>query len=404
MKKIIFIGIVLFFSFGCANKKNAVATDNSSATWATTWATAPQLVEPNNNPPAPGLTNNTLRQTVRVSIGGEVLRVRFSNAFSKSDVTMKKVIIALSAGESNIVPDTRKALTFNGSESYTIPAGGEVYSDAVPFKFAPSARLSITIAFGATSPDVTGHPGSRTTSYIVTGDDVAADNMTEAVKTDHWYVIQSIETMGKAATVVVLGNSITDGRGSTTNQQNRWTDVFSERLLANPATAHIGVANMGIGGNCVLRGGLGPTALDRFDRDVLSHSGVKWLLILEGVNDLGGVRDEAAAERVSSGLIEAYTTMTEKAHSHGIKVYGCPILPYGKSFYDNPFSRAAKEKVNEWIRTTSVFDAVIDLDKSIASKDDAAVITEGLHDGDLLHPSAAGHKAIGEAVPLKLFE
>jgi lysophospholipase L1-like esterase len=374
-------------------------------TWVGTWATAPQLVEPHNMPPSPYLTNNILRQIVRVSTGGNRVRLRFCNEHSAQQVTMKSVSLAVAKTGSEIDVATKKMLTFNGKESVTMQPDCEVYSDALDFSIEPNSLAAITIAFGETSATVTGHPGSRTTSFILEGDKQNSEDYTAAVPTDHWYVIQSIEVFAtpKTAAVAILGNSITDGRGSGTNQQNRWTDIFSQQLLKNPTTANIGVLNLGIGGNTVLRGGLGPTALARFDHDILSQSGVKWLIILEGVNDLGGIRNDSMAVETATKLVLAYIKMIDKAHKRGIKVYGCTILPFGKSFYDNSYSRTAWMMVNEWIRTSGKFDAVIDFAKIMCQPEDAAVLLPELHTGDFLHPNEAGYQKMGEAVGLELF-
>ncbi|MGB8490148.1 MAG: SGNH/GDSL hydrolase family protein, partial [Bacteroidales bacterium] len=374
--------------------------------WTGTWATAPQLVEPNNMPPAPGLTNNTLRQVVRVSTGGEVLRARFTNVFSKSPVTMKSVQIAVSGDGYAIDAKTQKVLKFKGKKQVTMSPDGEVLSDPLKFHLEPGSELAITICFGNTSPDVTGHPGSRTTSYILPGNQCAQGDFSKAVTTEHWYVINGIDVMAPetAGTVVILGNSITDGRGSGTNKQDRWPDILSERLLKNPPASRTGVLNLGIGGNCVLRGGLGPTALARFDRDVLSQSNVKWLIILEGINDIGGTRNSEMAARTAKELISAYSTMIEKAHAKGIKVYGATILPFARSFYDRDYRQVARDTVNAWIRQKGHFDAVIDFDQVMRNPEDIRTMLPDLQSGDFLHPNEAGYKKMGEAIDLRLFE
>jgi len=409
MKKIIILFIafttIIFFLPECAAKSADGKDGNDSLSWVTTWSTSQQLVEPGNMPPAPGLTNNTLRQIVRISIGGEGLRLRLSNEFSKGTVTIQAVAIAVSREGSIIDAATQKMLTFGGKNSVTMPAESEIYSDPLAFHLVTGSRLAVTIHFGETSPTVTGHPGSRTTSFILEGDKTQSVDFAGAIGTDHWYMIQSIDvkTNSEAAAIIALGNSITDGRGSGTNKQNRWTDILSERLLDNPHTKHYSVLNAGIGGNCVLRGGLGPTALNRFDRDVLSQSGVRWLIILEGINDIGCIRNQESAQRVAQELIEAYTIMIEKAHAHGIKVYGGTILPFAKSFYDAPYRQEARDIVNEWIRSSGKFDAVIDFDKAMRSSDDPKTILPDLHSGDFLHPNEAGYKIMGECIDLGLF-
>ena len=373
--------------------------------WVGSWGTAPQLVEPANMPPAPGLTNNTLRQVVCVSVGGKRLRLKFSNAFSKSAVTLKAVQIAVSKGGSAIDVSTIKTLKFNDKAEVTMEPGAELVSDAIAFDLKPRMEVAITIYFGETSASVTGHPGSRTTSYILAGDHTAAD-FTSAVKADHWYAVTGIEVEApkSAGAVAVIGDSITDGRGSGTNKQNRWPDIFEMALLKNKSTQQVGVLNMGIGGNCVLRGGLGPTGLNRFEHDVLKQSGVRWLIIFEGVNDIGGIRDSSSATRVSKGLIAAYDKMITEAHAKGIKVYGATITPIKKSFYYSDIRESVRNTVNEWIRTGGHFDAVIDLDKAIRDPQDILTMLTENTAGDYLHPSELGHQKLGEAVNVSLFK
>ncbi len=407
---IFFLGglVTCFFLMSCAHRKPAETQSDITQTenWVGTWATAPQLVEPGNMPPSPGLSNNTLRQVVRVSIGGDVLRVRFSNVFSQQSVTMKSVAIAVSLEGSLVDVSTQKLLTFYGEHNVIIQPGEEVVSDPVSFSLAPGSRLAITIGFGETSPTVTGHPGSRTTSYILDGDQISSADFANAVPTDHWYNINAMEvqTAPQAAAIAVLGNSITDGRGSGTNKQNRWTDILSERLLMNQKTSNYSVLNLGIGGNCVLRSGLGPTALNRFDRDIISQNGVRWLLILEGINDIGGIRSRENAPQVVNELMDAYNQMIDKAHAKNIKVYGCTILPFAGSFYDTPFRQEARDMVNEWIRKSGKFDAVIDFDKVMSSVDEPKKMQADIHDGDLLHPNELGYRKMGESIDLNLFK
>src|SRR6478609_1369619 len=377
--------------------------------WVGSWGTAQQLVEPNNMPPAPGLTNNTIRQIVRVSIGGKSLRLRFSNEFSKNSVTIKSIHIAASigSGDSGINPATIKYLKFNGKSDVIMTPGVNVTSDEFSFDLKPRMDVAITIAFGETSPDVTGHPGSRTTSYILAGDQTSASaDFSNAVKTDHWYVINAIEVKApkSGSSIAALGNSITDGRGSGTNKQNRWTDILSERLLQNKATKNISVLNMGLGGNCVLRDCLGPAAVNRIERDVLKQAGIRWLIVLEGVNDIGGTRDSISAVRVANGLIEAYGKIIDQAHAANIKVYGATILPFGKAGYDSKPHEAARTKVNEWIRTSGRFDAVIDFDKALRDPQAIANLLPAADTGDHLHPNENGYKMMGEAIDLSLFK
>ena len=400
--------LVFFFIiilFGCSNSASKQSADEKI--WVGTWSTAPQLVEPRNMPPEPGLTNNTLRQVVCVSIGGDSLQVRFSNEFSESPVTMNKVQLAISERGSTIDKSSVKELRFSGEPEVTMAPGEAITSDPFAFNLKPRMEVAITIAFGETSPDVTGHPGSRTTSYLLAGNQTSTEtDFSDAVRTDHWYIINGIDVKASknASAVAILGNSITDGRGSGTNKQNRWPDILAQRLLKNPGTEHVAVLNMGIGGNCVLRGGLGPTALDRFQRDILNQQGVRWLIILEGVNDLGGTQSKDAADQVAKDLIAAYEKMIDEAYEKGIKVYGATITPIEKSFYYTDFRETARNSINEWIRTSGRFDAVIDFDKAIRNPEDISTILPEAQSGDYLHPNETGYKMMGECVDLSLFK
>ncbi len=372
--------------------------------WVGTWTTSVQLTEPRNLPPAPGLANNTLRQVVRVSQGGERLQVRFSNMFGDAPVALDAAHLAVSQGDGVIDPATDQPLTFDGASGVTIAPGEEVTADPIDFALSPRTDVAITIKFGEMSADIiTGHPGSRTTSYIVEGNAVTAPAMPDAARTDHWYIITGIDLVDdNALAVVTIGDSITDGRGSGTNQQNRWPDVLSERLLANEGTEHVAVLNAGIGGNCVLRPCLGPAAVDRFERDVLNQNGVRWLIVLEGVNDIGGSHPDSSAV-VAQRLIDAYAQMVEDAHAHDILVYGATIMPFGGSFYDSPEHEAARETVNTWIRTGGVFDAVIDLDAATRDPENPTMLLPAGDTGDHLHPNETGHRMMAEAIDLTLF-
>ncbi len=398
---LVFISAMSFSAQASAGKGKAKATK-----WVGTWSTAPQLVEPHNMPPAPGLSHNTIRQVVRVSIGGDSLRVKFSNEFSKSPVTMHKVLVAVSAGGSAIDGCTIKELRFGGKPEITMAPGTAITSDAFAFPLKPRMDLAITIYFGETSPDVTGHPGSRTTSYLLRGDMTSSVNFPGAVPTDHWYVINGIDVKApaNAGAVAIIGNSITDGRGSGTNKQNRWPDILSERLVKNPATQQVAVLNMGTGGNCVLKACLGPSALDRFDRDILQQSGVRWVIIFEAINDIGQTPTAEAASQVAKDLIAAYEKMIDKAHAKGLKVYGATIAPFGQSFYYKDFREIARNTVNTWIRKSGRFDAVIDFDKILQNPADRLTILPEAHTGDFLHPNEAGYVIMGGSINLKLFK
>jgi lysophospholipase L1-like esterase len=335
------------------------------------------------------------------SIGGTRLRVQLSNAYGNGDVVVNSAHLARSTGRDGIDSASDVALTFSGSSSVTVPAGSELFSDPFDFALEPLETLAVSVHFGAVPSDVTGHPGSRTTSYIAVGDQTAAPRCPSAAVTDHWYFLTGIDVRAptSAAAVAVLGDSITDGRGSTTNGNNRWPDNLSRRLRQNAATTRVAVLNMGIGGNAVLEGGLGPTARQRFDRDVLAQRGVRWLIILEGVNDLGASQSAATAE----GLIGAYQQFIDAAHAAGIRVFGVPILPFAGSQYDAGEHESYRQTVNDWIRTEGRFDAVLDLDEAVRDPKNPSALLPLYDSGDHLHLSVAGYETMAAAIDLALF-
>ncbi len=394
-----------FFIFSLLLLTPACSRNITDQIWVGTWSTALQLVEPHNMPPEPGLSYNTLRQVVRISIGGDSIRVRLSNEFGHSRIEIGGANIAISQGDGAVDTSTIKKLTFTKSENIVIEPGSTITSDPVQFRIKPRSDIAITIYFGETPADVTGHPGSRTTSYIAEGNHLTESVLTEAAKADRWYIINGIDVKApeESGVIVVIGNSITDGRGSGTNKQNRWPDILAERLLNNSGTRDVAVLNHGIGGNCVLRPCLGPSALERFERDVLNVTGIKWLIIFEGINDIGQTPDSVTALTVADKLIKAYKLMTEKAHSAGIKVYGATILPFKGSFYYTSFREEARKKVNDWIRNNKDFDAVIDFDIIMRDTEEPLSLKPGTHTGDFLHPNETGYKIMGESIDLKLF-
>ncbi len=396
-------GLLFIVAVSCCCASSGDTTKTTEK-WVGTWGTAEQLIEPSNMPPKPGLSNNTLRQIVCVSLGGNRLRVRFSNEFSTSSVTLITVHLAISASGSAIDSATDNTLLFDGKPEVAIAAGTAVTSDPLVFSVKPRTNLAITIHFGNTSPDLTGHPGSRTTSYLLSDNQVSSVNFSGAITTDHWYIIKGVdvEAPESAAAVVVLGNSITDGRGSGTNKQNRWPDELAIRLQKNLNTRQVAVLNMGIGGNCILRNCLGSAALSRFENDVIAQNGVRWLIILEGINDIGQAPKADSATAVN--LIAAYKQMIDLAHVNGILVYGATLLPFGGSFYDSVDHEAAREQVNEWIRNSGRFDAVIDLDAALHDPANPLRLLPSADSGDHLHPSETGHRMMADAVDLTIFK
>jgi len=392
----------------------AVRAEGQATNWVGSWATSQQRPEPQNSLAPEDMHDATLRQVVHLSVGGSQLRVHLTNAFGTAPLRISAAHIArpVSAASGSIEVATDVALTFGGSAAVTIPAGAEYVSDPVAFSAAALSDLAISIHVDEPPVVETGHPGSRATSYVVHGDLVSAANLEGAKKVEHWYQIGSVDvaTSAQAAAVVTLGDSITDGHGATTNGNDRWPDVLARRLQATPAMKTVSVLNHGIGGNRLLLDGLGPNALARFDRDVVAQTGVRYVIVFEGVNDLGTLtRDAPASAAEHKALVDhiesAYEQMIVRAHAHGIRVIGATITPYGGSdyYHPGPESEADRQAINAWIRDPKHFDAVVDFDKVVRDPARPDRLNPAFDSGDHLHPSAVGYKVMGEAIPLAMF-
>ena len=372
--------------------------------WVTTWATALQVAEPHNTPPEPYLSGNSFRQTVQVSVAGKKLRLHLSNIFNEETTEIQGVEIAVArtmGASPEIDEKTSVSLTFNGSPYAAMKAGEEIVSDPVKFKVKERMNLAVTIHYGlASSTTITSHPGSRTTSYIAAGN--TTDFSNPVAKTDHWYTISAIDVVPtrKASAIAVLGDSITDGRGTTTNGQDRWTDQLSRNLLANGK--NIAVLNFGLGGNCVLQGGLGPTGLSRYKRDLFGHDGVKYIILFEGVNDLGNSRDGV---ETAEGVKKAWQQIIREAHGRGIKVFGATVTPFKGNGYDRGNHEEGRKALNEWIRTGGEFDGVIDFDAMVRdTKDPERLNPAFLFENDWLHLNASGYETMGRGIDVNLFK
>jgi len=386
----------------------------NAAVWVASWGTSQQVPEPQNALSTEDLRDATVRQIFHLSVGGRALRLHLSNAFGTEALHFTSVHVArpLSSSSSAIDVASDRPLTFAGITDVEVPPGAEFLSDPLDFPVAPLSDLAVTFHLDAPPARQTGHPGSRATSYYVHGDFVSAANLIEPKHVDHWYQVAGIDvqTGPGGAAIAVIGDSITDGHGATTNGNDRWTDVLARRLQDSPSTRNIGVSNQGIGGNHLLTDGLGPNMLSRFDRDALAPAGVQWVIVFEGVNDLGGLArlDEVTAAEHAAlvrRVVAAYQQVIARAHAHGLRVYGATITPYvGSTYYHpGPMSEADRQAVNQWIRTAGHFDALIDFDAVVRDPQHPDQLLPIYDCGDHLHPSPAGFKAMGDAVPLDLF-
>lgn len=369
---------------------SSALAQSSESSWTGTWATAVEWTGPQDMPKE-SLSNRALREIIHVSIGGETLRMQLSNIHSKEPVEIKSVFIANPTDSCDIEAKSARYLTFGGKKSVTIAPGESVYCDVMKYHLTPLQRLSVTINYGNTTPvNASSHRGSRTTSYLMKGEVKPKTKFVAEEKCDHWYNISCIDVQTSEPTtcVAVLGNSITDGRGSTTNMQNRWTDFMAEACQGKTA-----VLNLGIGGNAVVRGGLSEPALKRFDRDILGQQGVTTVVIFEGVNDIGGWKPNHA--EVVKSLQNAYTELIKKAKDAGKKVYIGTIAPYQGNSYYNHFSEAARLTINDWIRANKEVDGVIDFDKLLQDPaNPKALLPKYSSDG--LHGTPAAYEAMGK--------
>jgi lysophospholipase L1-like esterase len=335
------------------------------------------------------LSGSAVRQIVRATVGGSKISLHLSNEHSTEPLEIKSVYVA-NVGEEHfdIDPFTVRAITFNGCDSVTIPSGMEIASDVVEFDLAPLQRLSITINYGHVPAMPTIHSGSRTHSYILPTVADALTDFSGARSEQHWYSISGLDVITDEPTecIACLGNSITDGRGVTIDADNRWTDI-----LANQLEGRVAVLNLGIGGNCVLRGGLGPTARERFNSDILAKSGVTKVIVFEGINDIGST---AATAETGSRLIRAYQRFIKKAHDAGIEIYGATITPMKGSGYYSDEHEKIRQEVNDWILHSGEFDGVLDLSSVVANPDDSSELNPQ-YQFDAIHPNPDGYRAIG---------
>jgi lysophospholipase L1-like esterase len=358
------------------------------------------------------LEDATLRQVVRVGLTGPQVRLRLSNAHGTQPLAIGGVTVAPSADNrtARIERGSFIPVRFNGRTTTVIPAGAEVWSDPVDLAVAAGTDLTVSLYLPEAPIPPTGHPGSRATTYFAHGDHAADDNLPGALTAPRWLILAGVEVWApEARAVAVFGDSITDGFGVQPDTNLRWTDHLAARLRAEPEYAHVAVLNAGIGGNRLLLDGLGPNALARFERDILSQPGVTHLIVLEGVNDLGVLtRDGPATPGQHAVLVaqatEALRQVVLRARASGIAAIGGTIMPFGASSYYHPppETEADRQAINAWIRTPGNFDAVIDFDAALRDPADPTRLDPKLDSGDGLHPSLEGYRAMAAAVPLDL--
>ena len=377
----------------------ALSTYSLAQNWVGTWATAPQTVVKSFMPYNNCMTNRSVRQMVKVSIGGGVIRLKLSNIYSMQPVEIRSIYIAHAKDSSDIDAKTAQYFKFGNSYKTVIPAGKQIVSDALKFNLRNLERVAITINYTSAPEIPTVHMGSRTTSYIMKGVTNAHSNFAKAFRENHWYNISGIDvyTMSNnMSAIAIIGNSITDGKCSTDNAQNRWPDVMSEMLQLKHKITNQGVLNLGIGNNRVtVPGGFGALAKERFDRDILMQSGVKKVVIFEGVNDIGAARS-GSSETVARQIIESIQGMVKKAKARKMKVYLGTITPFKGAGYYTHFHEAARLYVNDWIRSQAKnVDGILDFAKLLQDPNDDRRMKREYASNDWLHPNPTGYKAMG---------
>jgi lysophospholipase L1-like esterase len=377
--------------------------------WVASWSSAQQIAEPENMLPPTVMKDASVRQIVRLSIGGTAFRLRLSNVFGTEPLHLKAVHVAAPISGGAINPASDRALTFSGRADVIIPPGASYLSDPVMLPVAPLSDMAISTHYDEPPQVQTSHPGSRMTSYVLAGDHVADAYLPGATTLDHWYQIASVEVLATrdAGALVALGDSITDGRGSTTNGNDRWTNILALRL--NAAGRRLAVLNAGLGGNRLLNDVKGPNALSRVGRDVLDQPGVEAVIVLEGINDLGTLTREHAVSfedhnRLVNRMIGGYQQIAAEAHAHGIKAYIGTVMPFmGFEFYHpDAANEADRNAVNAWIRVQKAFDGVIDFDAIMRDPAHPDRLNPAYDVGDFLHPSPAGYRVMGEAAAAAL--
>ena len=373
--------------------------------WVGTWATSPMQAEGIN---IRLFSSVTMREIVHISAGGEQIRLRFTNEFGLDPLTVADVHVALSAGGASIQPASDHAVTFGGAASVNIPPGGAIFSDPVALTVAPLSDLAVSFYLPAQIMRAeTYHSFADQDNYLADGNSPAAPDLTQPTKLSSWYFFDGVDVSvapGSFA-IVTLGDSITDGAASQRSANHRWPDVLAARLSQDPKLAHIGVLNEGIGGNRVLNEVAGPSAISRVDRDVLAQSGVRYVIVLESINDIGRLAhvqvpwDAITAPQLEWGLKQ----IADRVHEHGIKIIGATLTPYGGAGYHSDLGEQVRQAYNDWIRTSGTFDGVIDFDKITGDPQNPLQFNPAYDSGDHLHPKDDGYKAMGEGIDLTLF-
>jgi lysophospholipase L1-like esterase len=419
MKRLLAVATISLSLIALVAHAQRPTTEHWVGTWATAVMTMSQL--PNLPPPPsggappggrgglfqppPNVNNQTLRQIVHTSLGGERVRVVFSNAFGTVPLAVGAAHVALRDKDAAIVPASDRILFFGGNRPTTIAAGASVISDPVNLSIPPAADLVVDLYLpgdaGAAVSPVTTHLGAEQTNYLSSpGNFVGAVEFPVATTIASWLFLGRVEVAAapQVGSVVAFGDSITDGAVSTPDTNNRWPDHLARRLMAE--RVRMGVLNEGISGNRVLNDGVGASALARFDRDVLGQSGVTHLIVLESINDIGFARDNPSPS--AADLIFGHLQLIERAHAHGLVIIGATLTPFEGAFYWTPEGEAKRAAINQWIRTSGAYDGVVDFDAVVRDINSPTKLRAQYNPGDNLHMNDAGYEAMANVIDLSL--
>jgi lysophospholipase L1-like esterase len=430
MTRIVRIGSILGLCFATMSLLTAQSKVRPLENWVATWATAqdvfPTTMERPVIPPGtkmpdframkgprpsqtvPQITGNqTIRMIVHTSIGGSRLRIELTNAFGKSPVSIGDAHIAIRSSASSIDSKSDRELTFGGSKSIDIRPGMIVVSDPVELQVAPMSDLAVSLFVAKAEGVPTNHTIGLHTSYIAEGDVTAGESLAQATTTTTYVFLRSVDVVAQPAdfAVVCLGDSITDGYGTSLDKNQSWPALLADRFNKEKRGARIAVLNEGISGNQVLRDGAGVSALARFDRDVVAQPGVRWVVLLEGINDIN-LHGQSAdpGSLVAEDLIRGYKELIARAHLHKIRIVGATLTPDEGVFLSGPIGEATRQKLNAWIRTSGEFDAVVDFDAVLQEKEHPARLRDDFNPGDKIHPNDAGNAAMANEFDLSIFK
>jgi len=396
---------------------------DAKGNWVTAWSAAVHAAPQVPFLPAPPVfENQTIRMIVRTTIGGDRVRIRFSNEFGTTALGIDAAHIALVRQGANTVPESDRVLMFGGKTSVTVPPGSPMLSDPVDLKLPAFTEIAVSLYLPGKTSLPTTHLWGQHETYPSGPENLSAQaEIPNATVKTSWYFLADIEVWApdRTAAVVTLGDSITDGVGAKQGDYSDWPDILASRMASEPASPHLAVVNEGIGGNRILHDGAGASALARFDHDVLAKPGVAYLTVLEGTNDIGWPNikprplkdgttpqeppfagEAVSAEQIIGGLQQ----IVERAHEHGIKVFGATLTPYEGADYYTADGEAKRQTINKWIRTSGAFDAVFDFDAAVRDPDHPSQFRNGYHSGDHLHPNAVGYKAMADASDISAFK